>query len=270
MASNFRSLGVDLDSIFAARVNAAGANVGYRVAGNDLATLYEPISSANYTLSATPPNTTFIGQRILSNTLYQAASVDLLNKFCGSPSLYSTSVPTMSPGIVARTAAWTGTVTFRFTVTWASASAFVQFWNTGGRILISASRTGGTANAGNVAITNLLNSIGQVVTADTATFITGAGVNVVGINARYGGTNCPGSVSNLASVNGQSSPYAGDLCTITGSTLTSQRVLAFVINLTQSDSGIILDPISGTLTPTVQVRGYAGQALPTFSVTQNF
>ena len=270
MPSNIQSFGVDLDSIFSSRISTKGPNVNYSSSGIDISNLYEPISSANYTLSATPPNTSFIGQRILNNTSLLASGSDLLTKFCGTSSLYSTSSPSLSPSIVARTTPWTGTVTFKFTATWPNSSAFVQFWNVGGRILVNATRVGGTANSGNAAITNMLSDFGQAVTADTATFLTGGGVNNTAVGLRYGGINVPASSSNVAQVTGQSNPYASDACSLLMRTITSQIQLEFSLVVSQGDSGSINTPINGTLTPIVQARVYAGQPLPTFSVTQNF
>jgi len=270
MASNLQLSGVDMDGFFAARVNTAGANVGYQVAGSDIATRYEPISSANYTLSASTP-TVFIGQRMSPNTNFQSVGSDLINKFCGNNALYSTSTPTMSPPIVARTSSWTGTVNFSFTATWGSTANFVSFWNAGGRIQVSISRTGGSAITGNTAITNMLNSMGTAVIADTATYITGAGTNSITPSLRYGGTNAPSTITTVTQIAGQSSPYAGDLLRVAIRTITAQTQLQITVNVVSSDSGVIFDPIDGTLTPTVQSRVYGGASTsPTFAVTTNF
>jgi len=272
MASNISSSGVDLDSLFAARVSAARPIVNYQVLGTDISQRYESISSANYTLSATPP-TIFIGQRIPIVTNIKANSTDLSSLFCGNASLYSITAPAFSPtNIVARTLPWSTTVVFTFTATWSTTVNFTSFWANGGRIQLSASRVGGSATLGNAAITNLLSlNLGTVVVADTATYITGSGVNSVTTSTRYGGTNFPVALTNIASVTGQASPYAADVVVVQGQTNVSQNRITISMRITPADSGVVFNPIDGTLTPSVQYRVYTGNnTYPSFNVTQNF
>jgi len=61
-----------------------------------------------------------------------------------------------------RTTAWTGTVTHAFTVAFASANAARYFFNSGGRITMAFSRSGGSTNDQNTSWTNLLSGIGSV------------------------------------------------------------------------------------------------------------
>ena len=77
MASGFVVAGRgDLDALFAARVSAKRADVGFAVAGVDISNRYE-------TIGATTP---------IAATGYKAAGVDLANLFKGSGSIASASV----------------------------------------------------------------------------------------------------------------------------------------------------------------------------------
>jgi hypothetical protein len=69
-----------------------------------------------------------------------------------------------------RTTSWVTSVTFTQTVTFASAAAARYFFNAGGRITVSYSRTGGSTNDQNTAIANLCTACGTLTfTAGTAT-----------------------------------------------------------------------------------------------------
>lgn len=273
MTVNYQSSGTDLSSLFAPRVNAAGSNVNYRATTTDLSQTFEPISSANYNIASGLFPSTYIGQRIPGPTNIKSSGTDLASLFCGNIALYSISTPTFTPNpIVARTTSWTNTVTFTFTLTWSSTSNFTSFWNCGGRIQLVASRTGGSSTSANTSISNLLSTnLGTVVISDTATYITGNGANSVFTTARFGGTNFSSSLSSIASVTGQSSPYSGDTVVVKGQTNISQTELTISMAITSADSGIIGSTIDGTLTPAVQYRIYTGNTTyPVFNVTTNF
>ena len=68
-----------------------------------------------------------------------------------------------------RTAAWTTTVTNDCTVTFGSAAIRQAFFNAGGKLNFSASRSGGSSNDQNTDWTNMLAAIGTVQMAYTAT-----------------------------------------------------------------------------------------------------
>lgn len=69
-----------------------------------------------------------------------------------------------------RTTSWATSVTFDQTVTFSSAAAARYFFNAGGRVAMTYSRSGGSTNDQNTAITNLLTACGTITfTAGTAT-----------------------------------------------------------------------------------------------------
>lgn len=95
-----------------------------------------------------------------------------------------------SGGSVDRTTSWTSSVTFTHTITFASGDAARYFFNSGGRVNLSYSRSGGSTNDQNTAITNLLSACGTVViTAGTGTQ-TIAGGSYTG-TTKVGGSGSP-------------------------------------------------------------------------------
>ncbi|MDA8956747.1 hypothetical protein N9H30_00085 [bacterium] len=68
-----------------------------------------------------------------------------------------------------RTAAWSTTVTHDCTVTFSNAAHRQAFFNAGGKLNFSASRSGGSSNDQNTDWTNMLSAIGTVQMAYTAT-----------------------------------------------------------------------------------------------------
>jgi len=77
-----------------------------------------------------------------------------------------------------RTTAWTGTVTHAFTVAFASANAARYFFNSGGRITMAFSRSGGSTNDQNTSWTNLLSGIGSVSFGPSDTTATAGGTSI--------------------------------------------------------------------------------------------
>ncbi len=89
-----------------------------------------------------------------------------------------------------RTASWSTSVTFTQNVQFASANAARYFFNAGGRITVSFSRTGGSSNDQNTAISNLCTACGTLTfTAGTATQ-TIAGGSFTG-TTKTGGSGSP-------------------------------------------------------------------------------
>jgi len=89
-----------------------------------------------------------------------------------------------------RTTSWSTSVTFTQTVTFSSADAARYFFNAGGRITISYSRSGGSVNDQNTAITDLCTACGTLTfTAGTATQ-TIAGGSFTG-TTKTGGSGSP-------------------------------------------------------------------------------
>jgi len=73
-----------------------------------------------------------------------------------------------------RTSAWTSNVNHIFTVTYASADAARHFFNSGGKIKLAFSRSGGSSTDQNTSWTNLLSGVGTVTFAVNASGSSGS------------------------------------------------------------------------------------------------
>ena len=71
------------------------------------------------------------------------------------------------------TAAWASSTVFEGRIAFGTNAQFRGFWNAGGRIVFSASRSGGSATTHNASWTNLLDSMGSVVLRRTSMAQTG-------------------------------------------------------------------------------------------------
>jgi hypothetical protein len=77
-----------------------------------------------------------------------------------------------------RTTAWTGQVTHQFTVNYGSENAARHFFNSGGRITMAFSRSGGSSTAQNTSWTNLLSGIGTASFGHTDTTASAGGTSI--------------------------------------------------------------------------------------------
>lgn len=82
------------------------------------------------------------------------------------------------PGYANIGGSWNGVLTpINNTITWADNNAFRGFWNGGGRIIITGSRSGGDATSQNQGWSNLLSNMGSIVLTRTGMFQSGQGWN---------------------------------------------------------------------------------------------
>lgn len=110
-----------------------------------------------------------------------------------------------------RTSSWTNTVTHEFTATFQTEDLARYFFNAGGEIRISGSRTGGVSNGPNTAITDLLNSSGTIKLGAVGTSYTGSSGTVASGIGYYGLT---GSYQQIYTNTG-TGPYSNVSYTIT-------------------------------------------------------
>ena len=120
--------------------------------------------------TAPTPTTVVEGGKVRFNSsnapvdAYQAiANTINSNRFTVAGSQSATNVPTVPssttwPGIYG--ASWTSLIQCTVTATWPDANQARHFWNSGGQIRFTASRTGGTNNNQNNAWTGILSSAG--------------------------------------------------------------------------------------------------------------
>lgn len=77
-----------------------------------------------------------------------------------------------------RTTSWNTSVYHEFTAAFAGENEARYFFNSGGQLYLSASRTGGTSTTLNTLLTNLLNAVGTVRVGSNSTTYTGTGGTV--------------------------------------------------------------------------------------------
>lgn len=85
-----------------------------------------------------------------------------------------------------RFSAWTGDIYHEFTVDYGTENAARFFFNTGSEVRFAASRTGGTTNAQNTAVSNMLSDSGTIKFGSTTSSYTGIGGTVASSIGYYG------------------------------------------------------------------------------------
>lgn len=261
MVANIKSGGVDVDTLFAAHVTNNAANlVGYRVAGGDIQTRFDPLSA---------PDQINAGSRIPTVNLTTSATgyavnTDFSTIFCGNASQYSLTTPAGATGSRIGFVSPI-TLTHTITVSFSSAAALTNYFYYGGRILLSATHTAGTAADNTLA--TMFSNMGTLVIYDAGHYKTGAGGTIS--NATAGGSNTGNSLIILYNST-DGAPYTSTsyvVRMIANAAPGSATVLTITATLTINTSGTIADTYTGTYTSNVQQRNHPTQAVPTFSKT---
>lgn len=176
-------------------------------------------------------------------------------------------------GTTQTTSSWDVRATTTKTVTFSSSTTLRYFFNAGGHIRMSFSRTGGTVSDKNTSWTNLLTNCGTIVVCGSATSKTIAGTTLLG-TSRVGGS---GATTTLATGTG-AFDYTGTPVAIfkqfgTGylyetnfvniDASISGSTLSFAVTLEDAaadevapaaGTGDALDVVNGTLTMTTVIR----------------
>jgi len=167
----------------------SAVTAGQTVTATQWATMLNRISSAasQQGSSITPITNPVAGDTI---SAYAALSTNITTIFNNRLNCAAVGTSITSGGAVSRATSWATSVTFTQTVTFASGDAARYFFNSGGRITLSYSRTGGSSNDQNTAISNLLTACGTInITAGTGTQ-TIAGGSFTG-TTKTGGSGSP-------------------------------------------------------------------------------
>ena len=134
----------------------------------------------------------------------------------------------MSTGVAGvtstRTTQWSSSVTHTFTVTYASANAARFFFNSGGKIKMAFSRSGGTSSNQNTSWTNLFSDLGTVSMAANGTTISGSSQGGNGANGSRGFHQLNGTPAEILNTTSSTADYtANDLdikASISGAVIT--------------------------------------------------
>jgi hypothetical protein len=164
-----------------------------------------------------------------------------------------------------RTTAWNGTIRQTVTVTWTSADEARYFFNTGGQIEFSSSRSGGSAGAKNITWTTILSNMGTIKFNYTGVSTTGTG-DYLGTNGFYEVGTSDELIFEKDAPAGAYAPNKYYIYAKINST-SDRRILTFTIHWGDDSGkppsfpdpgfGIDEDP-DGTLTSDVQVYRASG------------
>ena len=177
-------------------------------------------------------------------------------------------------GTTTTTSSWDVRATTSKTITFADAASLRYFFNAGGMIRMSFSRTGGTASDKNTEWSDLLTQTGTIVVTGAAASKTIAAVAYTG-TTKIGGSGTPDTLATATGAEDYTStpvaifkqfadtaPYTTNFININASV--SGAVITFAVTLEDaaadtiapdgSGSGDALDVVDGTLTMTTVVR----------------
>lgn len=166
----------------------SAVTAGQTVTATQWATMLNRISSSSSQQgsSITPITNPVAGDTI---SAYAALSTNITTIYNNRLNCAAVGSSITSGGSTDRTTSWTSTVTFTQTVTFASGDAARYFFNAGGRITQTWSRTGGSVTDQNTAITNLCTACG------TLNYTAGTGTQTIAGGSYTGTTKTGGSGS---------------------------------------------------------------------------
>ena len=240
MVSNYNELSEDFDDLFAPRVTTKRADVGYQTASSDISNTYETLSR----------------DQELPHIGYESSGINLATLFMGNVAQYATTSKLTS----VRSTAWNTQLIHWYTITFPSTAQRNNFFKYGGRIIWSATRTGGTASAKNTDWTTLLTTAGTIELGKTNTYRNGSTtVAAIGLDHL---TNQQQTLYTLAGTGS----YTSNLLTIRAR-LDSSTAVSMKVIFDDGDSGTIDEDVDGTLTSTVEERKHPTQATGTYVTT---
>ena len=162
------------------------------------------------------------------------------------------------------TATWAATASLVKTFTWSSVDTMRYFFNSGGMLRFSWSRSGGTSSPQNTSWTNLLSAAGTITLTSDATSKVIAGVTYTGTN-KIGGSGSPSTLrtdigeQQLSTSNQTLFAQTGSTYLYTSNTInmlanTNSNVLTVTTNLADAASPAGGDVVNGTLSQVSTVR----------------
>lgn len=159
------------------------------VTATQWSTMLSRISSA---ASQQGSSITAITPPVAGNTIsaYAALSTNITTIYNNRLNCAASGTSITTGGSVDRITSWVTSVTFTHTITFASGDAARYFFNSGGRITQTWSRSGGSVNSQNTAITDLLSACGTLTYTGGSGTATIAGGSFTGTN-KTGGSGSP-------------------------------------------------------------------------------
>ena len=198
---------------------------------------------------------------------YAALSSNITAIYNSSLNAAASGADLTTNGTTTTTSSWTSSATTTKTITFASAAALRYFFNAGGQIRFSFSRSGGGANTRNTAWTNLLTAVGTLVYTGSGSAKTIAGSTLQGF-AKIGGSGTPSvfvestGVQNFTPGAAATTVYTQAATTylyqsnnivITAALNAPSTAFTLVVTLNDVETRPI-DTVDGTLTMTTALR----------------
>jgi len=167
----------------------SAVTAGQTVTATQWSTMLSRISSAatHQSSSITPITSPVAGNTI---SAYAALSTNITTIYNNRLNCVSSGTSITSGGAVSRTVSWATSVTFTQTITFASGDAARYYFNAGGRVTLSYSRSGGSATSQNTAITDLCTACGTITLTGGSGTATISGGSFTGTN-KTGGSGSP-------------------------------------------------------------------------------
>jgi len=167
----------------------SAVTVGQTVTATQWSTMLARISSAatHQSTTITPISSPVAGDTI---SAYAALSTNITSIYNNRLNCVSSGTSITTGGAVSRTTGWTSSTIFTQTITFSSGDAARYFFNAGGRVTLSYSRTGGSVNSQNTAITDLCTAVGTITITGGSGTATIAGGSFTGTN-KTGGSGSP-------------------------------------------------------------------------------
>jgi hypothetical protein len=193
------------------------------------------------------------------NTIQSTITNAYNNRFSASSSYLSTEAKIDST----RTSSWNTSVTHNFTVDFTSDSHAKEFFNAGGKITFSASRSGGATNDQNTDWTNLLSAMGTIKMGYTS--VTASSGSNTGSRGFYDLTS---SMQEIYIKTGSGS-YSSNYYQISASYASASGTISFQVVMSDVHTGRgYFDTVDGTLTHNVgQDRPNSGTLPNGYAVT---
>lgn len=167
----------------------SAVTAGQTVTATQWSTMLSRISSA---ASHQASSITSITSPVAGDTIsaYAALSTNITTIYNNRLNCTSSGTSITSGGSVDRTTSWATSVTFTQTITFSSGDAARYFFNAGGRVTLSYSRSGGSVNSQNTAITDLCTAVGTITITGGSGTATISGGSYTGTN-KTGGSGSP-------------------------------------------------------------------------------
>jgi hypothetical protein len=167
----------------------SAVTAGQTVTATQWSSMLSRISSASthQNSSITPITSPVVGDTI---SAYAALSTNITTIYNNRLNCVSSGTSITSGGSVSRLTSWGSIVTFTQTITFASGDHARYYFNAGGRVTLSYSRTGGSSNDQNTAISDLCTACGTITITGGSGTATIAGGSFTGTN-KTGGSGSP-------------------------------------------------------------------------------